>query len=141
MGTHDPDVEECLLALAKTPNAWRLGGGIDALRNMAKGRRMSEGKLIYEVLRVFYGAMLGGDVNYAMACVCELYWRINRIAAPMTVNVLAERLRDRSAGEWQPIAMGMSSDAQVALAGWIESWNRKQIKMVSQYNRKIRNLH
>lgn len=135
-GATNPDAQECLECLAKTPNAWRLGGAIDGLRNMAKGRRMSEGRLIYDVLRVFYGGMNGG-VHNALAEVCALYWQLNRIAPPMSLSELATQFKQRSAAEWHAIAMAMISDAQVALAGWIESWNRKQNKL----SKKLETLH
>ena len=140
-GVPNHAAQECIDSLEKTPNAWRLGGGIDALRNTAKHFRMSEGKLICDVLRAFYDGMNAGGVNYGMAHVCALHWRLNHIAAPMTVDQLAKEFSERQANEWHTVAMGMTSDAQVALVGWIESWNRKQTKLLNQHQKKIQHLH
>lgn len=139
-GSDDADAAQCLAGLEETPNAWRLGGGIDGIRNAAKHYRIPEGKFIVQVLRAFYG---GRDVHYGLARVCELHWNLSGIRSgiQMTIDELAARFRDRSASEWNDIAMSMTSDAQVALSGWIEAWNRKQEKLANQHQKRIQHLH
>ena len=135
--SNDADATECLLALERTPNVWRIGGAIDNLRNLGKWNNIPEGKVIHDLLVVFYKALPKG-VNYALA---QAYTYMCSISRQFEKPGPDHITRFESPSDAKQIAVQYVGDAQVALSGWIEQWSKNENKKHENYLRKIQNLH
>ena len=131
----------CLADLRKTPNVWRLGGAIDNLRNIAKWNRRLEGEVIHDLVCVFYKTIHEGDIA-ALCASYEMLADISKHVPALDRPVLLEQLAEPlSSSEAKSLVVNYVADAQVALAGWVEQWNKLNEKKNLRYQRKMASLH
>lgn len=140
-GTGNTVAGWCLADLRKTPNVWRLGCGIDNLRNIAKWNGRLEGEVIHDLVCVFYRTISQGDTA-ALCASYEMLAGISKHVPKLSRHVLMDQLAEPlAASEAKALVVNYVADAQVALASWVEAWNKLNEKKNLRYQRKMASLH
>jgi hypothetical protein len=119
-------VIRCVDQLGACPNLFRMGEGLTAIRRFAVHAKLVEGAAVVGVMRAYQP---WATQRSESGLVAVYRYAAAHGGAPAVDNAgedsMVNAFRTGKAKRARNVAALLLADAEIALAGWVESWNRK----------------